>query len=68
MAISVAYGLLFGTLLTLLMLPALLTIMNRIKVSIGWFVNDPKPSRESVEPAVREEAFSKMYSMESNQD
>ena len=34
MAISVAYGLIFGTLLTLLVLPSLIMLFNRIKVII----------------------------------
>ncbi len=58
MAISVAYGLLFGTLLTLLMLPAMLVLANRIKGGMIRLVTGRKPSQEEVEPAVREELFS----------
>jgi multidrug efflux pump subunit AcrB len=57
MAISVAYGLLFGTMLTLLMLPALLVLFSRIKVYVVWFVKGVKPRPESLEPAVKEEIF-----------
>ncbi len=62
MAISVAYGLLFGTLLTLLMLPSLLVLANRIKVYGKWLVKGKKPTPTEVEPAVREEVFVKNYS------
>jgi len=54
MAISVAYGLLFGTMLTLAMLPAMLVILNRSKVFLQGLFTGVKPSPESVEPAVRE--------------
>lgn len=58
MAISVAYGLLFGTLLTLVMLPALLVLLNRTKVLAVGFFRGVKPTPESVEPAVvRRELF-----------
>ena len=62
MAISVAYGLLFGTVLTLLMLPSLLVVANRIKVYGQWLVKGTKPTPTEVEPAVREEVFVKNYS------
>lgn len=54
MAISVAYGLLFGTVLTLLMLPALLVILNHGRVLITGLFKGTRPSQEAVEPAVRE--------------
>jgi len=57
MAISVAYGLLFGTLLTLLMLPAMLSILNDVKVRGFWLIRRQKLSPEEVEPAVREDIF-----------
>ncbi|OQX96052.1 RND transporter [candidate division KSB1 bacterium 4572_119] len=59
MAISVAYGLFFGTLLTLLMLPALLVSFNKLKVYTFWLIKREKPTAESVESAVREEVFIK---------
>ena len=55
MAISVAYGLLFGTFLTLVMLPALLVILNRSKVFFEGLLTGSRPSAESVEHALREE-------------
>ena len=51
MAISVAYGLLFGTLLTLVMLPALLVLLSHAKVLVVGLLRGEKPSPESVEPA-----------------
>ncbi len=58
MAISVAYGLLFGTLLTLVMLPALLVLLNHAKVLVVGLLRGEKPSPESVEPAaMRRELF-----------
>jgi multidrug efflux pump subunit AcrB len=57
MAISVAYGLLFGTLLTLVMLPSMLVITNRIKVQLITWITKEKPTPEMVEPAIREDRF-----------
>ena len=57
MAISVAYGLLFGTILTLLMLPSLLVLFNKGKVYLFWLFKGTKPSETAVEAAVREDAF-----------
>lgn len=55
MAIAMAYGLLFATLLTLLMLPAMLVLFNRLKVYLFWMINGEKPTPELVEPALRED-------------
>lgn len=57
MAISVAYGLAFGTLLTLIMLPALLVVLNHVKVFFFRLRTGVKLAPEAVEPAVREEIF-----------
>lgn len=57
MAISVAYGLLFGTILTLIMLPSMLVLLNRLKVFLYRAVLRKELSSEAVEPAVREEVF-----------
>jgi len=62
MAISVAYGLAFGTLLTLMMLPALLVITNWIRIQLFWFLTRKKLNPETVEPAIREERFVKEQS------
>ena len=53
-AVSVFYGLLFATFLTLGFLPLLLLLTNRMKqISAGLF-RSQKPTREEVEPAVQE--------------
>ncbi len=62
MAISVAYGLLFGTLLTLVMLPALLVVLNRGKVFFFRFFKGMKLAPEAAESAVREEIFAREQS------
>jgi len=54
MAVSVAYGIAIATVLTLVMLPMLLSMTNWAKVRIGWLWDGQKPSQESVEPAVLE--------------
>jgi predicted RND superfamily exporter protein len=54
MAISVAYGLLVGTFVLLVLIPALLMITNRIKVSAMSFYEGEMIRREVVEPAYRE--------------
>jgi multidrug efflux pump subunit AcrB len=54
MAISVAYGIILATVLTLVMLPLMLSSGNTIKVYILWLWTGVKPSREEVERAVKE--------------
>ncbi len=54
MAVSVAYGLLFGTFILLMILPASFLVLNRIRVLIGNLFASAKLSPEYVEPAVRE--------------
>lgn len=53
MAISVAYGLLFGTLILLYLLPAAYLALNRLRVLTFELVSS-KTSPELVEPAVKE--------------
>ena len=53
MAISVAFGLIFITVIILVLLPIFIIATNRIKVYIGWAWNGKKPSLESVERAVK---------------
>ena len=54
MAISIAYGIAFATVLTLLMLPLFLSFANRIKVSGKWLVTGNKITNEEVERAIKE--------------
>jgi len=54
MAISIAYGIAIATLLTLLMLPVLLSLSNSLKVNINWLWEGKKPHKEEVERALKE--------------
>lgn len=54
MAISIAYGIGIATVLTLVMLPMLLSLSNGIKVYLLWFWDGNKPEKESVERAIKE--------------
>ena len=49
MAISVAFGLIFITVIILVLLPIFIIATNRIKVYAKWFWEGKKPSYESVE-------------------
>jgi multidrug efflux pump subunit AcrB len=61
MAVTVAYGLLIGSLLMLLFLPAALLGMNRLKVYVLWLWEGHRPDKEAVEHAVREERKKHQY-------
>ncbi len=54
MAISVAYGIAYATLMTLFLLPLLLAVKNTAKVHVLWLWEGVKPTRESVERAIIE--------------
>jgi len=54
MAIALAYGIAMATLLTLILLPVLLVVLNYLKVYLQWLWTGQKPSAESVEPALQE--------------
>jgi len=54
MAITVAYGLLLATFVTLVLLPVYITVLNMLRRSIFWLWNARWPSAEEVEPAVQE--------------
>lgn len=53
-AVTIAYGLAFGTVVTLVLLPSLLIIFNRLKIYIYWLWEGEKRTAEQVEPAVRQ--------------
>ena len=55
MAISIAYGIIMSTVLTLVMLPLMLSTGNYLKVHWHWFKSGTKPSREEVERAIIEQ-------------
>ena len=54
MAISIAYGIGFATLLTLVLLPVFLSFNNNLKTTVRWLWSGNMPSKESVERAVLE--------------
>ncbi len=54
MAISVAYGLLFGTFIMLIVVPAGFLVLNRLRLLWARFRGDTAATPESVEPAVME--------------
>jgi predicted RND superfamily exporter protein len=55
MAISIAYGIGFATLLTLLMLPLFLSVNNKIKKGGKWLATGEKVTSEEVERAIKEQ-------------
>ncbi len=64
MAVSVAYGLLFGTFILLIILPALYLVINSIRVFAVYILTGNKPEPEEVEPAVRETRYLNPESLE----
>ena len=55
MAISIAYGIALATILTLVMLPLMLSLGNKIKVYWKWMTTGNKPTKEEVERAIIEQ-------------
>jgi multidrug efflux pump subunit AcrB len=52
MAVSLAYGVMIGTIFILLFFPALIVGINDVKVLIRWIRTGKKPSKESVTKAI----------------
>jgi multidrug efflux pump subunit AcrB len=55
MAISIAYGIGIATVLTLIMLPMLLSFTNSVKTSAKWLRTGNKVKKEEVERAIKEQ-------------
>ena len=55
MAVSIAYGIGYATILTLIMLPLFLTFSNTVKIYVVWLRTGVLPDRRSVERAVKEQ-------------
>ncbi len=55
MAISIAYGIGFATVLTLLVLPLFLSFSNNVKTSTKWLFTGNKITKEEVERAIKEQ-------------
>ncbi len=54
MAISIAYGIAIATVLTLIVLPLLLSFTNSVKTGTVWLKTGNKVNKESVERAIKE--------------
>lgn len=67
MAISIAYGIGFATVLTLLMLPLFLSFSNSAKVGFKWLLTGNKISKEEVERAIKEKKEEEHMKLEDNQ-
>ena len=57
MAVSISYGIGIATILTLVMLPLLLSVSNSIKVFIKWMLTGQKVTNEEVERAIIESNY-----------
>lgn len=55
MAISIAYGIGFATVLTLIMLPLFLSFSNKMKVGTKWLATGDNITKEEVERAIKEQ-------------
>lgn len=55
MAIAIAYGIALATVLTLVMLPLMLSLGNNLKVYWKYMTTGIKPTKEEVEQAIREQ-------------
>jgi len=54
MAVSIAYGLLFGTFLLLIILPASYLVQNKFRLWLAYVLTEKKHAPEEVEPAWKE--------------
>jgi hypothetical protein len=54
MAVSVAYGLIFGTFILLIVLPSLFLVVNKLRYWFARYLFRQDVTHESVEPAVKE--------------
>lgn len=61
MAISISYGIAVATVLTLLLLPLLLSISNNIKTGTIWLASGKKASSEDVERAIKEQREEELH-------
>lgn len=61
MAISISYGIAIATILTLLLLPLLLSISNNIKIGSSWLATGTKPAAIDVERAIKEQKEEKAH-------
>jgi len=64
MAASIAYGVLFGTLIMLLFFPVLILVFNDIRRAAKWLWTGTKPAPESVERVVIDLQKKNMFDQE----
>ena len=64
MAISIAYGIAIATVLTLIMLPILLSFTNDIKRRVHWLIHGELLPSERFERAIKEREFIEQWSEE----
>jgi len=57
MAVSISYGIGIATVLTLVMLPLLLSVSNSVKVFIKWMITGKEVTNEEVERAIIESKY-----------
>ena len=55
MAVSIAYGIGFATVLTLIVLPIFLSFSNFIKQNAKWLYTNKEVTKEEVERAIKEQ-------------
>ena len=55
MAISISYGIIIATVLTLVMLPLFISVSNTVKVFVKWMITGEHVTKEEVERAVIEQ-------------
>lgn len=66
MAISIAYGIGFATVLTLIVLPIFLAFGNAVKTTGKWLIVDRPVTKEEVERAVKEQQQERHYTTNPN--
>jgi len=57
MAVALAYGVLVGTIFILVFFPVYILVLNDFRVLMKWFFTRKRPTRESVETAVKDAAI-----------
>ncbi len=68
MAISIAYGIGFATVLTLVMLPLFLSFSNKFKVGTKWLITGNDITKEEVERAIKEQKDDEYLQIESSEN
>jgi multidrug efflux pump subunit AcrB len=68
MAISIAYGIAIATILTLIILPLLLSVTNELKMRIHWLIHNELRPREYFERAIKEGHFAQEINEGSTKD